>query len=708
VKTARLSAVPLVLWAAIASADRDINVDGSNADWNAAPAVATCSADPVGDGVNGIDIVRTCFENNNKTTNGGFLFSLYESSTNFPTSGDRYVGYYLDTNNDGLITSADEVWALLFQGKGTTAVALTVYDPISLTPRRSYATTTNCGGSGTANGWSGRQTGAVIEMSVAYGCLGLSAGNDNRLMQAGVYPNFDLTAEVYYDGTANTLTPHGPPTDLGSFTATAASTAVNLFWTNPTAHEGMLVLMATGAALNASAVPTIHQIYAKGQAVGNAVVVLSDETGKTAQSATVTGLKNGTRYYFKIFNHHQHHTYSAGNAPTSAGLFSEPSARSGATPWWCYSVGYPSMQQPVTELGAAVFTASNAGALTASRTTTPAPATDGTERWRPVQLQAAVQNRPLLVPLQGQGTTRFLITGDQSGRAYAVNSQTGALLWTGNGGTILGDRIQGQPVAQLYAYANAAFQAAHPSRDLIFVSTRNSSQINNKVYALNSLTGAVLWTYAPGNLDIVSGGMAVDYTRNRLYIAARSNSGGQASLRVLNSLTGAQLAALSLGDLDYGVNLDFVGGQAVTAYTINTAGVAYGVSLTTLATVWSSNIGVASTWIFPTGNGFIASLKSGAVRRYAVSGSTVSQVWTTAVTAPNGATVDYASGKIYVGSSDGKLRQLAYATGTIEKTLTVTTIAPTDIGFPTIDVTAGRLHVGTMDGRLCAFPIPLP
>jgi hypothetical protein len=93
------------------------------------------------------------------------------------------------------------------------------------------------------------------------------------------------------------------------------------------------------------------------------------------------------------------------------------------------------------------------------------------------------------------------------------------------------------------------------------------------------------------------------------------------------------------------------------------------------------------------------------VRRFTVSGTTVSQLWSASLSNPSGVTIDYTTQKAYVGSSDGKVYQLNLSTGAVEKQVTVSTQA---IGMPTLDATAQRLHVGTLDGRICAFQLPFP
>jgi hypothetical protein len=677
-----------------------IVVDGSDSDWT---LTQSCFTKPVGVNPSPIQLNRACVENNNTLLNTGSLFTLYESPSAFPTGVDTYFGFLYDVDKDGVITDNDRAFALFFPaGSGGTPASLNVYTAVSFSLVNSYSNPGDCGGPAGQNGWSGARSGTVVEMGVAYGCLGLAFNDDNRLFRMGAYPNFDLTYLARYNGTSGTLIAQTPPNDVSLLVSVSGANRNFLSWTNPTLpnlHEGVLILRSTGAPPNAA--PISGTAYLVGQSLGNASVIYLDRGQSGVNTFTDVGLTNGTRYYYKVYNHIGLNSFATGNVPSSSGVFSEPTTRSSPSPMWCYSVGYPSLQQPSTDLGVGIFTASNLGAVTANLTTINNPLTDGGERWRPAQLSGAVQVRSPIVPLFNR-SGKYILTGDQAGFAYVIDSQTGSTLWTGNGGTALGDRIQAPLGVQLNQYANAAFKTAHPNRDLVFVATRNNSATNNKVFALSSVDGSVVWTYAPNNLDIVSGGMFVDYANNRLWVGARSNGGLQSSLRVLDTLTGTQLAALSLGDLDMGVNVDFVTSQV---YLANNAGTVYGVSLSAMSTVWSSLIGSLSSYPFPTGGGFIASFKSGSVASYSIGGTTLTQNWSTPIATPTGVTANYATNKLYVGSSDGKLHQLNGTTGVDEKQVLV---SDQNIGMPTFDSTAQRLHVGTLDGRICAFQLPIP
>lgn len=478
-------------------------------------------------------------------------------------------------------------------------------------------------------------------------------------------------------------------------TALSRNGSVRLTWTNPAAHAGILVVRSTAGAPNFT--PTSFATYTAGQTVGNGTVAFFDTASAT--TFTDSGLTNGTRYYYRFYKRSSLGTYAAGNVPVNGGLSIKPTALGTSDERWCYATGLPIMTQPVIDPGAGVLAFNNGGKLASVATNVSNAALDGLERFRPLALAGAVTGRLSSVPLEGR-VGRFGLVGDQTGKAYAVNLGTGATVWTGFGGLPIGDAIVGTPGVQLNAYANAAFKAANPSRDLIFIATRNLLGLVNRVVALSSVDGAQVWSYAPLNLDIVNGGMLVDYTNNRLWVVARSGSGTVPSVRVLNSLTGAQVAALSLGDIDTGVVKDFLSNQA---YVVNNSGTAYGIDLASMSVVWNASVGATSSYLYPLGNGFIASVSSGTVQRWSVSGAVATQTWSTSVPGPSGITLDFDTMMLYVGASDGSLRKLSAVTGVLQTSRTISSDA---VGMPTIDTTAARLVVGTLTGDLCAYGLP--
>lgn len=476
-----------------------------------------------------------------------------------------------------------------------------------------------------------------------------------------------------------------------------------LIWTNPSDHDGVLVLRSTSGAPDTA--PTSGTQYGAGATLGNATVAYVDGASFSS-SFSDNNLTDGLRYYYKVYNHDPYWIYSSGNVPSSLGIFSEPASRALRSPLWCYNTGWSSNVQPVAEAGVGVFSAGNFKAVTSNLTSTN-PDLDGSERWRPVRVTGAVQSRSPVVPLAGR-SGKYILVGDQTAKGYVISAQTGAVVWSA-GPFVSSGGIQAAPAVQLNQYANAGFQSAWPGVDLIFFATRRSSNpTQNEVRARKSSDGSEAWSYAPGNLDIISGGMFVDYTNNRLWVASRSNGGTQASLRVLSTLNGSLVTSFNLGDIDHAINLEAF--SKVVLVTTN-AGTVYAYDPSTITQVWTHSLGGSTTTaVAPITNGFIASMAGGTVQRYAVDPTTkaVSSVWASppSFTAPSGARVEYTSQKIYAGDQSGVLHQLNALTGADENPLRVSNGAA--LATPAIDLstTPKRLTINSEDGRLCAFDVP--
>jgi len=504
----------------------------------------------------------------------------------------------------------------------------------------------------------------------------------------------------------------GTALEVERLTAVARDGSVTVTWDNPAAHHGVLVLRAAGAAPDT--MPVAGRTYAAGSTLGNATVVASESFGSTS-SLTDTSVVNGTTYHYRVFNTDAVGRYSPGSRPSvSAALIATPQARVGAAPLWCYSVGLSALLQPITELGVGIFSSYN-DSVVANLTDVTTPTADGAERWRPLPLAGLIGSRFPVVPLNGLAG-QYILTADQTGVAYAINATTGTVLWRwDNTGAPIGI-IQSFPVTQLHDYANPAYKAARPNMDLAFFATRLANPALNRVVALNARTGTPVFTYQPGDLGMVSGGMVVDYTTNRLFIGSKTHGGSTASLRVLNTLTGTEVARLSLGDLDHSLVRNAVANQI---FATNSDGVVHAIDAGTLAPVWNVNVGTRpspstpafTSFVRPLGGGFVASLASGQVAfwDYTTAGATApSQVWTTPIANPSGTFTLNTAGvvRIYVGSSDGKVHQLEMIGGVDSRQVS---IGPAQlIGTPTVDNTVSRLHVGSQDGRICAFPVPFP
>ena len=103
-----------------------------------------------------------------------------------------------------------------------------------------------------------------------------------------------------------------PPADVAGFTVTAGDTQAYLAWTNPAADFYRVLVLRDTAPV--TAVPQTGIEYQPGDAVGSATVAYVGN----GQSATVTGLTNGTTYYFKAFAYDLAVNYASGVTGSAA------------------------------------------------------------------------------------------------------------------------------------------------------------------------------------------------------------------------------------------------------------------------------------------------------------------------------------------------------------------------------------------------------
>lgn len=497
-------------------------------------------------------------------------------------------------------------------------------------------------------------------------------------------------------------------------TAVATNGKVGLAWNYPANdHDGTLVVRAQGA--SPSTAPANGRRYSPGETLGNATVVYSD-LQSYASTFSDTSVVNGQPYFYKVFNHDEFHQYASGDVPTSAGVLAIPSAPPSG-PAWCYSTGLLTTQQPYTDFGVGVYTSSQASAFTGNSISSD-PTLDGTERWRPVPTTGVTQARPTVTSFNGR-SGRYVVIGDQLGYTYAIDVSSGQVLWNGNGGASIG-AVQAQASVMLHdststsTDAGIAYRGRYPNTDLVFFGTRTASTTANRIWALQGSDGMQKWSLLPGNLDIISGGMVVDYKTNRLWVASRA--GGGPSLRVIDILNPGNPAVTfsGLGDIDNAVIRNSNLGEI---HVVNNSGQAYGFDPVTMTQRWTYNLGgQVAGYLVPVNGGFIASTPGG-VQRYAVTataadgGTTyaVAPVWAspTAISGPSAARLDatVAPFDLYVADATGKVNRIDYVTGALEGSFTVST---TGLGMPSIDptTTPKRLFVGGQDGRMCAINLP--
>ena len=693
-------AIVVLLAAGLAHAQAAITVDGNIADWS---TVSSCFAYPP------TNVSQVCLENDGSTLSTGNLYSEFQSSDAIST--DSYVGIEIDINGDGALNGSDRVVDLHFPAGSNTASALEFRTPGTLALISTWTNPTTCGaGAGTSDGWQATRvsagTGTSIEFSVGKGCLNLAAlppCHAGRLVQAGSGPTISFSDQEVYSFTQHQTGTSDPNVTL--VTATGSGTQNTVYWSNPAiGSDGTIVVRQTGS--DSTWVPTNGKAYSAGTFnIGTRkkpvyVTIAYASASCSDQSFSDPGLTAGTAYHYHLFSWTGNYQYASG---TNTRITSVPT---GASALWCYSTGQPDSAQVTVDRGNGILAGGNFGAVASLDTT-------GNERWRPVSLGGPVQDRVGLSVLHNT-TGASVLAASQAGAAMRLDAASGAVLW--KTAFARGTVFQAFPLTQLYGFSNATFTGAYAD-DQTFIATRNNTG-SQQIYQLDSLTGALTKTYDPGDLGQVSGSGFIDYTHNLLWVAS-TNLSGSATLRAISTIDlSPQTVTFTTvpGDIRAPLTRDVTGGQI---YAVDNNGNAFGFDYTTRAEMWSYSLGGRSAgYLYPTGRGFIASVRTssttGFVQRYNVtSGTTISTVWATPPSIPVATVpvVDFTNSKIFVGSNDGKLHQIDATTGLDEKQVVVPTIAPgattPPIVFaPALDPNLKRIYTETDEGLVCALPEP--
>jgi outer membrane protein assembly factor BamB len=345
-----------------------------------------------------------------------------------------------------------------------------------------------------------------------------------------------------------------------------------------------------------------------------------------------------------------------------------------------------------------------------------------------------IQGRPAVLPAVYSTTTvNIAYVASQDGNVYAINTSTGLQVWKTS--SALGNTLQGGPAVWIQAAQPLTFTGS-VTADVVIVGTSNtgaSSTTNNKVYALNGNTGATVWTFAPGNMDIISSTPYVDYGNSTVWVTSRSKLGTQASVWKLNAVNGVLITswnntALGESDTSATAGIDASPSPSATGSFIyvGTNGVvgssagrlkAIRVSDGTVFThTPSSGTGSVkgmpwSLWYDAVGSGgetIIFTLNT-TVHSVNFNGSTFTVNWTPPKTLTGtptlSAPLDDGANHLYIGGSTGKVFQIDANTGNNEKSVPTTAISGT-MGDPTYNFDQSRIHVGGTDGHIYTFTTP--
>jgi outer membrane protein assembly factor BamB len=486
---------------------------------------------------------------------------------------------------------------------------------------------------------------------------------------------------------------------------------------------------ADGTAYLAGAQPIAGQFIAANTSLFSTVTLL-DENGDSSI------ILPGTMYTYKAYTHDATAIpgaassaaphYSFGNTATQTNT---TVAGGGANKEWSYKTSATTLAAPALDPGNIVVSGGNDNAVHAMS------ASNGQRNYQPSGAigvtGGVIQGRP---PLISAGDTSnptcknvcavaYVAAGD--GKVYAFRADTGAVLWTtGVLTTGAGSVLQAAPAVQVKAYSNAGYTNAF---DLVVVATRNAgSTTNNEVFGLNGNTGATVWTFNPGNMDIVNATPYVDYINNFVWVASRSAGGtAQPSLWKISTISsGAAVAAstFNLNDVDQAPTQNF---DNKVIYVLANNRRLWVVR--TDINNCSNRSGVLG--VTPTGfpvpietaalndDVFFATTGApGGISKVHVAYNAATCAAPTFTVSPGGwanpaitnpSSLIFTSfpqvESMYVGSSDGHLYKINATTGAISLNRVVNLAAT--IGDPSFDTVLQKFYVGDTAGRIYSFDL---
>jgi len=527
---------------------------------------------------------------------------------------------------------------------------------------------------------------------------------------------------------------------------TAGVSEITHSWTFPSgaavgSYDGVLFSKLQGGTAPSGTPVENGTSYTVGQVItGSETVVINTSAVTTVSAIDENGADSvvlpNTQYTYKAYTHDSVSItgaatvlpphYAAGVASASVST----NTGGGANKNWKYKTGAATLAPPSLNPDTGVIAGSNdnkvhsMSASTGGRKYQPAGSTGITG--------GAIQSRAAVIP-QGDSSLiscscDVVYVGAGDGKVYAFNAATGLLLWSKQL-TVTGG-IQGGPAVQVWSYSDASYKASR-STDLVVVGTRNLSDTTaNKIYGLDGNDGTIVWTFAPGNLDIINSTPWINYADNTLWVTSRSNSNTQPSIWKLNTVsTGtftAPVASITLSttykDIDTSPTLNEGAAAATFLYAVTAGNDLVAVRLldNAVSTInVSGTAGGGAGFPIPIVDGttlnwddiyFTLSGGSGGVykRRF----DRLNNTFGGACSSPNcwdrtlagASTPIFTPGgslAIYVGATDGLIHKLNPASGLDLDTRMVNAAATT--GDPSFDVVANRIYIGASDGRIYSF-----
>ncbi|HEV8617446.1 MAG TPA: DNRLRE domain-containing protein [Methylomirabilota bacterium] len=515
-------------------------------------------------------------------------------------------------------------------------------------------------------------------------------------------------------------------------TVTAGNGQNMLSWTVPgtgPAYAGTLIIRRAGAAPTST--PADATEYAIDAALADGSVVRFND-GALGTTFTDTGLTNGTTYHYQAFAKDSANRYSAAGGTVS----STPTTGTAPNAAWSYGTSASTLAPPGLDPGGAVIVGSNDNKVhslnPANGVRKFAPfATGGAIQATPPVLDAGYSSLGVDVAYVSSGDGFLYAINTTTGAQIWKSAvqiggtvQGGAAVWVqvikpltftvAAGGTMTRDVVF---VGSRNTDAGGAF--------------------NNKLYALNADTGTVVWTFngtGSFSINIISSTPLIDYANNAIFFTSQLGTAGlpRQTLWKLDAATGtlqggAFAFPTTLGSIDSSPGLSFDGNPPSIAssflYTGNNAGQLIAVRLSdgTIFTHTPST-GTGALKGFPLSFGTstpsvatpdtIIYARDTTLHAVTFDGATFGTLWgpvTLAGTPTLSRPIDFfdlalGDSRLYLGASDGTIHQINIATGTDEAQRTVP--GTPGLGDASLDYTNNRLYLGATDGNIYAFDLP--
>jgi PQQ-like domain len=484
-------------------------------------------------------------------------------------------------------------------------------------------------------------------------------------------------------------------------------------------YSGVLILRRPDFPVDKSSVPTDTQDPAMCSTVGTGQVVFDNKSNATTfvdnSSDPCGGPTNDRTWFYKVFLRDQKNFYSTQPITNGSVFTQEISATPSATAAGLQNSVWIAATFSTTLAAPSLFPGSIVMAGSQTNLSFGIDAVTGMRKYPPVSLGGPVTGRsPVIDAADSSLTKNVMYVADNDALVYAVATDTGQILWVVNPTGQTTNGFEAAPAVQVKSFSDGTFT---PTHDLLVVGTRNGATTStNQILGMDGNTGATLWqTIGNGNagapMDIISSTPAVDFVNHAVWVTSRSKGGtAQPSLWKLNPNTGAVLATAALGDTDADPTLTI---PSDVLFVANNAGTIFAINPVTGATLKSVAGGDGAIISFPIALGFASPytvIFSGQTQVHAMtfnkSTNTFTNLWATAVAGPSAPIGFTGSGKVYVGSSDGKVHELDVVTGVDGKQRTANTGQPGIVGDPALDLTLSRIYISTNDQRAYGFVFP--